>query len=452
MAINLLDNMFENTYIAFDKYYVRLKKDNKFVFAYIEFFTRDEFVKYDKDKYDLIVIEDISNKKQFTLLECEKYGTEATENKIIIKYRVDRILDDVLTDINDEFIKEADITFDDINWFVNDDNSFDFDPEKVCVSVKDYNLEYVTNIGKIAIFKSFSFMEKSNIFNIESDMVFRFVFEKKISYHEFRKRIYCFRNLLLILGRRNIELKSIKINEKYLFDCYEEYKYRSINERYMEYLDHHTITIGSIDEFGESISKFYDIYDTILSIIDSYFCSVKYTLPTKVKFINACTMIEDYANIFLVDESKKHREKEATNNKQKYIAKVLDKMLQENVIDEAKKDIVNNILDTEVKKDMSLSFKDKVISIIQNVNKSFDFDDAEIELIADNFREARKQFVHKGIIPKEEVCPILEMYCSFVEDIIYLNILSKIGIDISSSIFRCIEYEYNKDDLIIAFQ
>ena len=44
------------------------------------------------------------------------------------------------------------------------------------------------------------------------------------------------------------------------------------------------------------------------------------------------------------------------------------------------------------------------------------------------------------------------MYCSFIEDVIYLNILSEIGIDISNSVFECIEYNYVKDDLIIEFQ
>lgn len=447
-----LNDLFSNTFIAFNKYFVRLKKENRFIFAYIEFPTREEFLEYDKELYELVVIEEVSHKKQYTLLECEKYGTEASRGIIKIKYRVDRILDDVLNVLNMEFIDDAEVTFDDINWFINDKNSFEFDPLKSCVNTKEYVSEYKSSIGKIIIFKSFSFAEKKDNFNIGSDIVFRFVFDKKLDYHEFRKRIYCFRNLLLILGRRHIDFKEIKINSKCLYDCFDEYTYKPINNKYCEYLDHHTITIGSIDKFGDAVTKYFKIYDTIISIIDSYFCNLKYTLPAKVKFINVCIMIEDYANIFLVDESKKYREKEATNNKQKYITNVVNKMLKEKAIDETKVDIVTNILDAEVKKDMSLSFKDKVISIIKRVNESFKFEDSEIELIADNFREARKRFVHKGIIASEEICPILEMYCSFIEDVIYLNILSEIGIDISNSVFECIEYNYVKDDLVIAFK
>lgn len=451
MKEKLID-LLSNTFIAFSKYFVRLKKENRFIFAYIDFPTHEEFLEYDKELYELIVIEEISHKKQYTLLECEKYGTEASGRSIKIKYRVDRILDDVLNDFSIEFIDNAEVTFDDINWFINDDNSFEFDPLKVCVNVKEYFKEYKSSIGEIMIFKAFSFTEKKNNFNIDSDIVFRFVFDRKLNYREFRERIYCFRNLLLILGRRHIDFKEIKINSKYLYDCFEEYTYKPINKRYCEYLDHHTITINSIDKFGDAVSQYFKIYDTIISIIDSYFCNLKYTLPTKAKFINVCTMIEDYANIFLVNESKEHREKESANSKQKYIINVVGKMLKENLIDEIKVDKVCNILEAEVKKDMNLSFKDKVISIIKEVNKSFKFEDSEIELIADNFREARKRFVHKGIIASEEICPVLEIYCSFIEDVIYLNILNVIGIDISNSVFECIEYNYEKDDLIIVFK
>ncbi len=447
-----INNILEQTFLVFEKYYVRLKKENKFIFAYIEFATREDFLMYDKDEYSSIVIEEVTQKKKYTLLECQKYGTEVSDKVIKIKYRVDKISDDILIDLNKKFIKEVELTFTDINWFVNDEKLYKFDPIKVSINVNGFNMEYLTNIGKIIVYRSFLFFEKSDEFNINSGIVFKFIFNKKVDYYEFRKRIYCFRNLLLILGRRYIDIKNVKINNNDLYDCHEEYNYKPLNKRYMEYLDYHTITIGSIDKFGEAVSKFFDIYDTIISIIDSYFCNLKYVLPTKVKFINVCAMIEDYANIFLVDESRKYREKEATKNKHKFITKSVNKMLEQNIIDKSNSNLVVSILDEEVKKDLNLTFKDKVISIIKNVNESFKFNDDDIELIADNFREARKQFVHKGLVVRTEVYPILEKYCSFVEDIIYLNILKEIGIDISNSIFECIEYNYEKDDLIIVFK
>lgn len=447
-----INDILDQTFIAFKKYYVRLKKENRFIFAYMEFRTREEFIEYNKDKYDSIVIEEISQKTKYSLLECEKYGTESNGKNFKIKYRVDRIINDTLKDLKKKYINEVEFVFDDINWFMNDNSSYDFDPIKCCVNVNHLYLEYSTNFGKVTIYKEFSFTEKTDEFNIKNDIVFKLKFDKEINYHEFRNKIYCFRNLLLILGRRHLDIKKIKINECDLYDCYEEYNYRPLNDRYMEYLDHHTITIKSIDNFGDAISNFFNIYDTIMPIIDGYFCNLKYTLPTKVKFINICSMIEDYANLFLNEESKKYREKEANNNKEKFIKKIANKMLEQKIIGEKNFDSVINILEEEVKKDNSLTFKDKTISIIKNVNNSFEFDDSKIELISDNFREVRKQIVHKGVFIREELYPILESYCSFIEDIIYLNILNEIGIDISNSIFKCIEFNYDKKDLIVEFQ
>lgn len=447
-----VDDFIKNIYIAFDKYYVRLKKEGKFIFAYIEFLTREEYLKFDKDEYDLIIVKEITSEKKYTFIECQKYGLEEKDGKIKIKYRIDRIYEDEWKNLEDKTINNATISFDDINWFFNSSNSFHFDPIKCSVSVNGMQKEYETHFGKLQIFKGFSFKEQSNEFNITGNFAFNFSFNESINYMELRERMYGFRNLLLILGRRHIDIASIIINDTELIDCFEEYKYNPLNSRYLEYLDHHTITLNEIGNFDKVIDSFYQIYDSIIAIIDSHFCQVKYSLPPKVKFISVCTMIEDFANQFLVEETKKYREIEATKNKTNFIDKSIKKMLEKGIIEEKNKEEIYEIINSEVKKDLNLTFKDKVKAIITNVNDSFKFKEEEIELISDNFRELRKVFVHKGMFADERISQYLNICSSFTEDLIFLNIMKIIGIDISSSIFECIEYDYDRENLIIKIE
>lgn len=341
--------------------------------------------------------------------------------------------------------------FNDINWFINDDEPYDINIAKKCINIKEFNVKYSSKIGDITIYRVALFNNKTGELNINSDIEFRIEFNKNVSYYELKK-IYGFRNFLLILGRRYIDFEKIQINNNNLYDYYEEYNYNPLNKEYTEYLNDHTITLSLIENFGAVISKYMDNYEKMISVIDAYFCSVKYALPTKVKFINACTMIEDYTNIFLISEAKKYKKVEANKNKQKFISQLTNKMLDQNIINESKIDNLINLLEDELKKDSVLSFKEKVISVIANVNESFKLNDNEIDIIANNFREARKQFVHNGMIVNSKDYIILEKYCSFAEDIIYLNILKIVGVDISDSIFDCIEYSYEKDDLKVKFK
>ena len=446
-----IDDLIKNIYIIFDRYYVSLKKEGRFVFAYIEFLNKEEYLEFDKDEYDLIVVKEILSERIYTFIECQKYGVETAKDKVKIKYRIDRIYENEWESLSKKVINNVTIYLDNIEWFFNNTNSFHFDFVKHLLSVNDMQKEYEISFGKLQIYKSFGFKQSSNEFNIKDNIAFNFNFNEPVDYKELLERIYGFRNLLLILGRRHLDITSIVINDVELIDCFEEYEYNPLNERYIEYLDHHTITLDEIDNFGEVVTNFYQIYNSIIAIIDSYFCQVKYSLPPKVKFVNVCTMIEDFANLFLVDDAKKYREIEATNNKKKFIDNCIEKMLEKNVIKEQDKNIAYDILNSEVKKDSQLSFKDKVMAIIFNVNNSFKFKESEIELIADNFREVRKKFIHKGVFADEITCQYLNIYSSFAEDLIFLNILKNIGIDISNSIFKCIEYDYSKTDLPVKF-
>ena len=374
------------------------------------------------------------------------------DNIIKIKYRIDRIYENELTNLHNKIINNVIVSFDDIGWLFNDLKYFKFDFKKLSVSINGIKKEYETNFGKIQVFNYFSFNEKPKEFNIKDEIFFKFIFNKNINYNEFIKKIYSFRNLLLILGRRHLDFDTIKINEVELIDCYEEYNYKPLNERYLEYLDHHTITLNAINDFGIVVNNFCEIYDSIISVIDSYFCLVKFNIPSKAKFIIACTMIEDYSNLFLVDEAKKYKEGEAKNNKAKFINNIVKEIEEKEIIKKEQLEDIRDILSGIVKEDSQLTFREKVIATIENVNDSFNFDESDIELIANNFRKARKAFIHNGVFPNEVLCQYLDNYSSFTEDLIYLNILKKIGVNINNSIFECFEYNYKKEDLFVMFK
>ena len=55
------------TYIAFDKYYLRLKKENRSIFAYIEISKDEEKI---KDEYTTLIVQEVTSKKVYTFINC----------------------------------------------------------------------------------------------------------------------------------------------------------------------------------------------------------------------------------------------------------------------------------------------------------------------------------------------------------------------------------------------
>lgn len=347
---------------------------------------------------------------------------------------------------------EIDLCFEDISWLFNETEYFQIEPLDDVISFNGFSNEYKTFFGKIIVGNFNTVKQTKSEINIKNDFEFKFIFNNSVSYNEVYEKIYAFRNLLLILGRRYFDIKRIKLNDIELIDCFEEYLYNPLSKQYLEYLDHHTITLSEIDNFGEVVTNFLNLYDKIISIIDSFFVQTKYNLPDKVSFFNACSMIEDYVNLFLIEEAKANGEEEAANNKMKYIKKCINDMINEKIIVEEQKADVEIILYKHVKKNENLSFKEKVMALVKNVNNSFNFSDSEIKIIAENFRDARRAFAHNGMFIDEIFSPYISTYCHFTDDLIYLNILKQIGIDITKSQFECIEFNYSKSDLTVVLK
>lgn len=97
-----LNELLLNTYIIYDKYYARLEKKERFIFLNIEFALNEEFVEFDKDKYDILIAKEVTSDKIYTFIECDNYGYSCTNNKIIIKYRVDKVYDGKLEKLDEK--------------------------------------------------------------------------------------------------------------------------------------------------------------------------------------------------------------------------------------------------------------------------------------------------------------------------------------------------------------
>lgn len=253
----------------------------------------------------------------------------------------------------------------------------------------------------------------------------------------------------MLIGKRHINVNSLIIwsnNQRFeICDCFDEYNFHPINERLKEYLDHLSITLESISNFEIIVNNYYSEYKNLLTIIDSYFNSVKYSMAPKVKFINATTMIEDYSNIYFKQESKEMQNEYDESYKNKFVLKVMNVLTSKNYVDKSKEHMIVNDLNRIVYRSKEVSFQSKLKIIIKKVNTVFNFDEDEIEIIVDNIKTARRVCVHAGIFPSDLDCKCFSNYAYFIEDLILLNIYDLIGLN-NNTCF--LDFYYKKSDLL----
>lgn len=445
-----IDDILKDRYKIDEKFFSYFENDERYINVVVEFNNMDEFNEFNKDIYDVINIKSILNDNELSLINCSRYCEESSNNKIRIKYRVDRISEFVIKNINDSIFYNITFSLDDINWFVLDETNYSFDPVNENVKFNNFIKSYNVSFGKITIYRLFSFAHKTNEFKINDDIAFNIEFNKEITYAEVIEKVYCLRNLLSIFGRRHLNVVNMfttnKEKEYRIIDCYKEYNHHPINDRYREYLDHHTLTLNSLKDFSLIINKYYEEYHRMLPIIDSWFSNVKFQLPPRVRFINLTTMIEDFANIYLKRKVNEESEIEAKEIKHKFIEKIFNAFDKRVIItDIDKKEIEQELI--KVVKDTQSTFIIKTKALINNVNEIFNYKSKEIEIITKNIRNARLACIHKGIYIDETKLQYIAKYSDFIEDVIFLNILKVCGSDLQFNEWKCIEYNYQRDDL-----
>ena len=449
------EDLIKAKYIVFDKYTANLEQDGRFINLVIEFNNSKDFEEINKDIYDLIEIVSSSTSDKYILVNCIYTMNYTKGGKIFLIYRIDRISEFLFNNLEDKVIDNVSFKVDDIFWFIRDQKGFEFDLQQNFIKYSPFNYTFDFQDGKMNINGTAKFLDSRMSSSITEGVNFEIEFNKEQSFNEVIKKVYCIRNLLMVLGRRNLNITDIYINEgeeqRKIYDCYTEYKYKPDNENYSDYLDHHTITLKSINNFQDVINCFINNYQTLMPIIDSWFSNEKYSLPSRVKFMNSITMIEDFANKYKKELVKIESKKASEENKSSFIEKIFTVLEDYIEIAEDNKEVIKNEL-YKIINDSSASIEFKIKILIEEVNDLLKLDENQISIIAKNIKEARIACIHKGIFIDGDKEKYVHIYAEFINDLIFLNTLRMLGIEfIDEKLFF---FNYDKEKLfdIVVFR
>ena len=449
------EDLIKDHYIAFDKYTAMLEQGERFLNLVIEFDNIKDFKEINKDKYEVIEICSTSTGDKYVLTNCIYKSEHTDEEKYVITYHIDRISEFLFSNLEDKVINNVCFRIDDIYWFIRDQEGIILNVKEKDVKYNPFKYSFDWQDGKFNIYGLTDFFDSKLSCTITEDLLFEIEFNKAKSFNEVIKKIYCIRNLLMVLGRRNLNITDIYINEgeeqRKIYDCYTEYKYKPDNETYSDYLDHHTITLKSIDNFQDVINCFINNYQTLMPIIDSWFSNEKYSLPSRVKFMNSITMIEDFANKYKKELVKIESKKASEENKSSFIEKIFTVLEDYIEIAEDNKEVIKNEL-YKIINDSSASIEFKIKILIEEVNDLLKLDENQISIIAKNIKEARIACIHKGIFIDGDKEKYVHIYAEFINDLIFLNTLRMLGIEfIDEKLFF---FNYDKEKLfdIVVFR
>lgn len=244
--------------------------------------------------------------------------------------------------------------------------------------------------------------------------------DKKVSFNEVMKKIYTFRNFMMILLKKDIVIKKqiFMLHEKEyeLFDC-DNYEIKQESESLRCQLEFRKIKYEDIEDFNNVLERFNLIYKRIYPVLELLYNAYRNKLPNLNRFLDVITMIEYYSREF-----DNERALNLTNDK---LAK-----LGKNKKDEPQ-------------------FIDRVKSLIMNVNEVFEFSNNEIDEISKNVKDGRTYYVHYVENGWNLSHDELFRYYNFLEDIILLNIYKLIEIDITKNKYIAfLNFYYTKQELL----
>ena len=347
----------------------------------------------------------VENKKRITLLNCMYSGHSSTGYNPIINacaiFLIDRVLLGYdLTNYDEKFISNIIIEYKDISWFTNK-KVYKNEILKNSITITPIYKEYKMNDKTIIIDILPSFAERENKIEINGIMHFTYVFENKQNIDSALQYVYLIKNLLMLLGKRNINVISHNINNHSkiyeLIDCITDRNIKIENEELINRLNHRNgFKIEDLSNFISIVERFEDLYERLEPLLELYYNVVEYNVPNLTRFVNSLTMLENYS-----------REFDDTNA------------------------LALTITKNGKKPKNGADFIDRVKSLIININDVFNLSTTKIDNISKKIKDARTYYVHydsSGLkLDENEIFN----YVYFIEDIIILNIYSSLGIDIN---------------------
>lgn len=347
----------------------------------------------------------VEDNKKITLLNCMYSGHSSTGYNPILNasaiFWIDRVLLDYdLKKYNDKFITSISVEYTDISWLTNRKvykNEILKDKISITPLYKEYKMADKTII--FGILPSFS--EGSNSIKVNGEKGFTFLFDNVQNLEDALYYIYFIKNLLMLLGKRNINVITQKINENSqtykLIDCGIDKNSKLESEELIEHLNHRNgFKIEDLENFASIIDKFEALYERLNPLLELYYNVVKYKVPDLTRFVNALTMLENCS-----------REFDDSNALKLTTTKIGNKPKN------------------------GADFIDRVKSLINNINGVYNLSSLEIDMVSKKIKDARTYYVHydnSGLKLDENK---LFKYVYFIEDIIILNIYLLLEIDIS---------------------
>lgn len=449
---NRLNMLFEYNYIVNNKYYGKLTKEDDFIALNVEFDNINDFNAFKIKKNSVIEISSVVDSKKFYLFICDNLDSQVGDKLYKLKFDIDKISEYKIKDLEEKTIDSIKVKFDNINWFIPNKQYLYQILNDGIVKFPDFSQKYVLKGAELKINSIYGFLKTFNELTINKEIWFSFKFYTKKSFNEINDYIYIFRNLLMLIGKQNINVENLVITncgKNYeIFDCVKKYNFNPINKNLKKYLDKNNITLDSIDNFAKIVNNFYDEYQKLLTIAESYFDCVNYSMAAKVEFINATTMIEDFSEKYMSEQTKIIQYQIDKECKNGFISKIINVLKSKKYIDLTKEDKIIKDLNQIVYKSKEISFQSKVLALISSVNAAYNFSNSEMELIAFNIKETRMQCIHKGTLTDIELSDYFFRQGHFIEELILLNIYKIIGLDYINKKACYLNFYYTKEELL----
>ena len=151
------------------------------------------------------------------------------------------------------------------------------------------------------VYQSIEENEDEGFIRLNKEIVVYLKSNKKVCFDDVMKKIYTFRNLMMILLKRNVIVKkqTLKINEKEyeLFDC-DNHEIKRENENLRSQLIFRNVKYEDIEDFNHVLEKFNLIYERICPLLELLYNAYSNKLPNLNRFLDAITMIEYYSREF----------------------------------------------------------------------------------------------------------------------------------------------------------
>ena len=335
--------------------------------------------------------------------------------KITIEYIVDRVLvGNNKISWTKKILKNYDIVLDNIDCLTFDKPYIMDKDMKYTDNLTNYLIE--NDSYSVNICFGCSVLHGDNCLHIDRETRVSFSHKNNINISKVIENIYTFRNFLMIILKRKIDVKSLNIiidDKSYsIYYCNDYDKLE--NTEILEHLNHECLKIEQIENISQIYKNFCKNYKKLLPFLELYYNITNFKVPALTNFLNCTTMLEFYARTY--EFSKSLKLTKSKNNKK---------------------------TDPE--------YIDMVSLLISQVNSIYNFTNQEIDQIATNIKSARIYYTHYKTKQTSKKLTYDEQfsYSFFIQDIVLLNIYKLLKLDIDKySNITFSDFYYEKNELI----